>query len=59
MFHAYAGVISVILGTERNRRWWALRRSIKEFDPAFMDYVDGILARSSPTGYPDLIKKWD
>ena len=29
MFHAYAGVIAVILGTERNRRWWDLRKEIK------------------------------
>lgn len=58
MFHAYAGVISVILGTERNRRWWALRREVKEFDPAFMDYVDDLLARTPLTNYPDLVESW-
>ena len=59
MFEAYAGVIAVILGTERNRRWWALRREIAEFDPGFMDHVDSILARNSLTNYADLIKRWD
>ena len=59
MFRAYAGVIAVILGTERNRRWWSLRRQIKEFDPAFMDYVDALLAQSPLTNYPDLVKQWD
>lgn len=59
MFRAYAGVIAVILGTERNRRWWDLRKQIKEFDPAFMNYVDAILAQSPLTNYADLIKRWD
>jgi len=49
MFNAYAGVIPLIFGTERNRRWWGLHREIKEFDPAFMEYVDDLLARSPLT----------
>ena len=59
MFNAYAGVIAVILGTERNRRWWALRREIKEFDSGFMDFVDGLLAESPLSSYADLVKRWD
>lgn len=59
MFHAYAGVIAVILGTERNRRWWDLRKEIREFDPAFMAYVDDILARNPLTNYAELVKQWD
>jgi hypothetical protein len=59
MYHAYAGVIAMILGTERNRRWWALRKDIKEFDSGFMSYVDQILARSPLTNYAELIKKWE
>ena len=59
MFNAYAGVIAMILGTERNRRWWALRRELKEFDPGFMAYVDELLARSPLTNYPELVEGWD
>ena len=59
MFDAYAAVIAMILGTERNRRWWGIRRDIKEFDPEFMKYVDGILARSPLTDYPNAVKAWD
>ncbi len=59
MFAAYTGVIAFILGTERNRRWWDIRREVKEFDPAFMDYVDELLARSPMTQYPEMIKSWN
>lgn len=59
MFNAYAGVICVILGTERNRRWWALRKDIKEFDSGFVEFVDDLLAESPLTNYGDLVKRWD
>jgi len=59
MFNAYAGVIAMILGTERNRRWWKIRRDVKEFDPGFMKYVDDILARSPLTDYPKIVREWD
>jgi hypothetical protein len=59
MFGAYTGVIAMILGTERNRRWWSLRRDINEFNPEFMRHVDDILARSPLTNYPQMIKAWD
>ena len=59
MFNAYAGVIGIILGTERNRRWWDLRRKVNEFDPRFMAHVDGIIASSPLTKYPEMVKNWD
>lgn len=59
MFDAYGGVIALIFGTERNRRWLALRKEINEFDPAFIEYVDAVLARSPLTKYPELVKNWE
>jgi hypothetical protein len=58
MFKAYSGMIPIILGTERTRRWWAFRKDLGEFDPAFSTFVDSLLARSPFTEFWSSIDKW-
>lgn len=57
MFEAYAGIIPVLLGTERTRRWWAYYGPIL-FDPGFQSFVDGILADAPLTDFWDSMEKW-
>ena len=58
MFEAYSGVIAILLGTERNRRWWKIRAEIKEFDPQFMAFVDDVLEKAPISNYQNLIDRW-
>ncbi len=58
MFGAYSGVIPLLLGTERTRRWWAVHRQEHVFDAAFVSFVDGLLDSSPRSDYFYSLDKW-
>ena len=51
-FRTHAGVITIVLGTERTRRWWAHAKG--HFDPGFVAFADDLLADAPLTDYFDL-----
>jgi len=57
-FHAYAGVTTVVLGTERTRRWWEVQKGHGAMDPGFVRFVDGMLEKAPLTSFYDNIDKW-
>ena len=58
MFEAYAAVISLVLGTERTRRWWSVHSHSPAFDAGFVTFVDELLAKSPLTDYFESMDKW-
>jgi len=57
MFEAYAGVIPIILGTERTRRWW-MNYGDTFYAPEFVAYVNVVLEDSPLTDFWESLEKW-
>ena len=57
-FHAYAGVTTVVLGTERTRKWWEVQKGHGAMDPGFVSFVDDLLEGTPLTTFYDNIDKW-
>ena len=58
MYESYAGVIPIILGTERTRRWWKVHGHEHSFAPGFVRDVDKRLAESPLTGFWESLDEW-
>ena len=58
MFQSYVGVIPILLGTERSRKWWDAHRDINEFDSEFVKFVDRVLEQPPVAGYWEAWNKW-
>jgi hypothetical protein len=57
-FQAYSGVTTVVLGTERTRRWWEVQKDHGAMDPGFVRFVDKMLESAPLTTFYDNIDKW-
>ena len=58
MFDAYTGVIPMLLGPERARKWWAYHGTEHAFAPGFVAFVNELLERVPYNGYMHSLDKW-
>jgi len=58
MVDAYAGVIPMLLGPDRARRWWACHGNEHAFAQGFVTFVNGLLERVPYNGYLHSLNKW-
>ncbi len=58
MFDAYAGVIPMLLGPERARRWWDYHGNEHAFAPGFVAFVNELLEQIPYNGYFHSLDKW-
>jgi hypothetical protein len=58
MFESYAGVIPMLLGPERARKWWAYHGNEHSFAPGFVAFVNARLERTPYNGYFHSLDKW-
>ena len=55
---SYAGILTLVLGTERTRKWWDVHGHSHTFDGAFVDFVDRLLEKAPITDYWDSLDRW-
>jgi hypothetical protein len=58
MFESYAGVIPMLLGPERARKWWTYHGHEHSFAPGFVAFVNERLERTPYNGYFHSLDKW-
>ena len=58
MYDAYAGVIPMLLGTERARRWWDYHGNEGSFAPGFVAFVNGLLEQTPYNGFFHSLDEW-
>ena len=58
MFDAYAGVIPMLLGPDRARRWWEHHGKEHAFSPGFVAFVNELLKQTPYNGYFHSLDKW-
>ena len=58
MYDSYSGVIPLILGTERTRRWWKVHGHEHSFAPGFVAHVDRLLEENGLTDFYDSLDRW-
>jgi hypothetical protein len=58
MFDSYAGVIPMLLGPERARRWWDYHGNEHAFAPGFVAFVNELLEQIPYNGYFHSLDKW-
>ena len=58
MVDAYAGVIPMLLGPDRARRWWECHGNEHAFAPGFVAFVNELLARIPYNGYLHSLNNW-
>ena len=58
MYDAYAGVIPMLLGTDRARSWWRYHGNEHSFAPGFVSFVDELLETVPYNGYFHSLDEW-